>query len=257
MIRKWLLSVLCLGLFGLVTAPSKAAGDDTAYVAQDVNGDVMLLKNGKDRPIVLHEGDEVEPGDEVQVGLDGEATLTFGDDQVIRFEPGTKAKITQADPTPQGGVLTRLQLTAGNLLAEVKHLLEKKSKFEVESGGVICGVRGTIFEVSNDDGEVGTQTHEGVVACSTGSGAEEKVAAGQGASFKNRQLLRRIALGRAGTQRLAQWRQYRQAIRELREARRAGKIRDFRRDRLEKLREMLKKHPGLKRRLPPKAFHRR
>jgi hypothetical protein len=260
MMNRWFLSVLLLGILTVGAVPAWADTDasDSVYVVQDLKGDVMILKNGKDRSTVLQEGDEVESGDEIQVGHDGEATLTLGDDQVIRLESDTKVKLSEAEPNKDGGFLTRLQLSAGNLLAEVKHLLEKKSKFEVESGGMICGVRGTIFEVSNEDGEVGAQTHEGVVACSSGSGVEERVKAGQGATFKNRRLLRRMALGKAGQERLAQWRQFRQVIGEMRAARKAGKIREFRRDRLEKIREQLRKRAAKrKHRVPPPALRRR
>jgi ferric-dicitrate binding protein FerR (iron transport regulator) len=52
------------------------------------------------------------------------------------------------------------------------------SSYEVESGGVVCGVRGTVFEVSNNGGDVEATTHEGAVELK-GTNGTQTVKAGE------------------------------------------------------------------------------
>jgi len=238
---KRLLAGLAFGLAVclLVPAGSRASdASDSVYVAQDVEGDVTVLRDGKSQPELLREGDEINEGDRVSVGDDGEATLTLGDNQVVRLDGGTQVTLGQFQDNGKGSVFAKFEVAAGNLFAEVKHLLDTQSKFEVDSGGVICGVRGTIFEVSNDDGQVQLQTHEGdVEAVGTG----EHVKAGQSGEFQKGRFLRRRALRAAELGRLASWRQFREMVREKRKARLEHRLKDFRNDRMKLLREKLRR----------------
>jgi hypothetical protein len=61
------------------------------------------------------------------------------------------------------GFLSRLKLSFGKVLSQVEKLASSHSSFEVEAGGVVCGVRGTAFEVSADGDQVTDSTFEGKV----------------------------------------------------------------------------------------------
>ena len=212
--------------------------DEGSYTIQDLEGDVTLLPAGQDRPVLAREGVELNEGDQLRVGADSEATLTLGDDQVVRLEPGTKVTLDRSREIGTTGFWSRFKLAAGDLMAEAKHLLEKRSKFEVAAGGVVCGVRGTVFEVGQAGQKTQVLTYEGNVAAD-GPGVSESVGSGQCGVLLKGQKMRRRALTPKEKARLALWRKFREAIREKRQARLENRLQTLKSD-LQNLRNQLR-----------------
>jgi hypothetical protein len=153
----------------------------TEYFIVDVEGagDVQILKEGQTEWQGAHVGSRLEEGDQISVGGDTEAVLSLKSETVVHLDEGTKMSVARLEENQTNGFLSRLTLLTGAILSDVrKHLSENNSQFEVESGGVVCGVRGTVFEVANNDGAVQTSTDEGVVDLKTPKGTRQ-VAAGQ------------------------------------------------------------------------------
>jgi len=231
----WLTRSAVLAAFLILSswclAPSPAKAQDQAapaepvqYVLEDIKGTVQVMEVGSNQWENAEEGQVVEEGDEVKVGDNSEATLSLGDETSVHLDAQTDMKVQQIRANQTGGFLTRLQVAAGNLLADVKkHLQDSQSTFEVESNGVICGVRGTAFEVTAQGDTAQVSTHEGSVA--VGNGHEtHMVDAGNASFFQKGRFQMQRRLGRAETQRFQKWRAFRQVM--LRK--RAQRIQDIR-----------------------------
>ncbi|HEY5039504.1 MAG TPA: FecR family protein [bacterium] len=148
----------------------------TGYVIEDIQGvgKVEILKDGKTNWKNAREGQILEESDSIRVGDGTEVVLSLKSDTLIHLDEGTEVLVSELSQNQTQGFLSRLKLFAGAVLSDVKKNLEEtKSSFEVEAGGVVCGVRGTVFEVAKDGQNVETTTHEGVVAVKTDSGNQE------------------------------------------------------------------------------------
>jgi hypothetical protein len=147
-----------------------------AYVIQDIQGagQVKILKDGQVNWKNAKEGQVLEESDRIRVGDGTEVVLSLKSDTLIHLDEGSEVLVTELSENQTQGFLSRLKLFTGAVLSDVKkNLAETKSSFEVEAGGVVCGVRGTVFEVAKDGQNVETTTHEGVVAVKTDSGTQE------------------------------------------------------------------------------------
>jgi hypothetical protein len=153
----------------------------TDYYLTEVDGagSVQLLKGGQAQWAQAKKGERLEEGDRIRVGEDTEVILTLKTDTLVHLDEGTEIAVDQLQDNPSGGFLSRLKLFAGAVLCDVqKHLEQTGSSFEVESGGVVCGVRGTSFEVAKNGNQVQTSTSEGVVEVKSPQGTQQ-VKAGQ------------------------------------------------------------------------------
>lgn len=183
------------------------------YTLEDSTGEVLVLRAGQGKMVRLNEGETVAEGDEIRVGPEGVAVLFLDEDTVIHLGSQSGLKIGKLQSSENGGFVNRLQLLAGRILSEVKSLSRTRSSFEVESGGVVCGVRGTAFEVEMVGEQVETSTYEGEVEVKAGDSIE-RVRAGYRYGFlKNRVLLKR-KLDRSEKDRYEKWMKHRKALRE-------------------------------------------
>ncbi len=216
---KWALPVL---LFAVAFMGHPSAGipqtQDQAqpveYVIEDIKGqDVQVLEDGSKSWTPAQEGQEVESGDQVKTGNNCEATLTLESDTTVHMDPNSTLKVDQVVSNDAGGFLSRLEMLAGNLLADVKkNLQESHSTFEVSANGVVCGVRGTAFEVGWDGTDLRTATHEGKVEVVDQDHQSHFVEAGNVSLFNRGHFRLQRRMERLESQRFQQWRQYRKAV---------------------------------------------
>ncbi len=223
------------------TSSSAAASPEPAeYVIEDIQGNVQVLEAGSKDWETAQEGQVVESGDEVKAGDNSEATLMMESETSVHLAADTDVKVDQIQANDTGGFLSHLEVFAGNILADVKkHLEASHSTFEVESSGVICGVRGTAFEVTAQDGTAQVATHEGAVE--VGNGTESHmVNAGNFSEFQSGKFHLARQLNRQEMDRFAKWREFRKRVFQKR------------RQRLEDIRNhkrtaWVRKHPRLER----------
>lgn len=187
--------------------------EPTEYVIEDIQGtNVQVLEAGSKVWDKAEEGQEVESGDEVKVGDGSEATLTLQSETTVHLAVGTDIKVDQIQPNETQGFVSRLALLAGNVLADVKkHLDESHSTFEIESNGIVCGVRGTAFEVNAQGGDAQVSTHEGLVDVENGS-ETHAVAAGNVSSFERGKFRAQRPLLAFEKARFQKWRAFRQRV---------------------------------------------
>jgi hypothetical protein len=244
--RRTVLWAACLTILSNVAVPafsaeSKEPSEPLLYTLEAATGDVTIVRSTETQSRKAKEGDTLQEGDQVRVGSGGEAVLFLDEDTVVHVGSSSEMRIERLRPSEGGGFLNRLQLLAGRVLSEVKNLSKSRSTFEVESGGVVCGVRGTAFEVERLGEQVETATYEGEVEVRTGD-AMERVKAGYRYGFLKNRLQMKRRLDRMEKDRFDRWVKQRKTLRE----------RHLKR--LKALREKSKKRPL--RRLPPKRTRR-
>jgi ferric-dicitrate binding protein FerR (iron transport regulator) len=206
------------------------------YVIEDIKGsDMRVLEEGSKTWAPAQEGQVLESGDQVKTGNNTEATLTLESETTVHLDPNTTLSVDQIAPNENGGFLSRLEMIAGNILADVKkNLAESHSSFEISANGVVCGVRGTAFEVGWDGEDLRTATHEGKVEVVDQDHHSSFVEAGKASLFHQGHFKLQRRLERRETQRFQQWRQFRRAIIQ----KRLQRLRDIREHRREAWRRM-------------------
>jgi hypothetical protein len=124
----------------------------------------------------------------------------------VHVSESTTVRIADLEPNQSHGFISRMELTAGKVLSEVEKLDESDSTFEVDAGGVICGVRGTAFEVQNQDGQVQTNTFHGAVEVAQGE-QSQLVKGGEHSafSFTKKGFLAKRKLNAAENRRYSAW----------------------------------------------------
>jgi hypothetical protein len=115
-------------------------------VFTSVEGKVTVTDNkGMER--IGQKDSEAYPGETVMVAGDSRAGLSFFDGSVVELRPNTRFRIVSLKHPNDRQKELRFSLMTGWVLAKVRKLTTTSSLFEVEAGGVICGVRGTQFSV--------------------------------------------------------------------------------------------------------------
>jgi hypothetical protein len=141
------------------------------FVAQ-VKGDVSVLKGVKPHP--ANPPEPLAQNDRVMTGADSTAYLEFQNGGIVEVGANSDVTVKQLEITPQD-FKARFLLALGRFRAKVKKLTSSSSAFEVEAGGVVAGVRGTVFGVDYDQArqQVNAQTYEGSIF--TRSGGKEEI----------------------------------------------------------------------------------
>ena len=175
--KKYLVMVLAV-LF-LVSTPIGAqdqtvqAADQASqlFVAQ-VAGDVTVIHQGASHP--ANPPEPLLKDDRVVTGDDGKAYLEFQNGGTVQVGPDSDMAVQRLETTGPD-FKARFLLAWGSFKAKVKKLTTPNSAFEVQAGGVVAGVRGTVFGVDYDktSQQVSAQTYEGSIF--TRSGGKENV----------------------------------------------------------------------------------
>lgn len=168
----------------LAAAPESLADEKLEYVVDEVKGKV-LVQSGSDDPVTAEEDLVVDPGDHIVTGPGSEATLTLNQDTLFHVYENSDVEVAQLGKQGSAGFLSRLNLMKGKVLSEVEKLAVTHSTFEVESGGVVCGVRGTGFEVQKEGDEVHTRTFHGLVEMQ-GHGTIQRIGEGSHGIFSGK-----------------------------------------------------------------------
>jgi hypothetical protein len=204
------------GLLRAATAESITQGS-LRYTVEDLQGNASLTKEDGSTE-ALKEGSEIHSGDQIQLENDAQAVLMLNDETTVQLGAGVRLRVEQLEMNPQNGFFSKMKLLGGRILSQVQKLGISRSKFEVEAGGVVCGVRGTAFEVELHGGDVETRTHEGEVSAES-DGKIESVKAGRACTFRRGLIRMRRRLDRTEMDRYAKWKELRLSVREKRHKR--------------------------------------
>lgn len=130
------------------------------------SGNIMVKRLGTREYVRLKSGDYLNPYDEMRVGIDSRAQLELEDKSVVQVKPNTSVVLKQSFFNEKIKALkTRLQLFFGRIF--FMGTKTTKSRFEVETPGVVCGVRGTQFQTEHIRDDISRVcVFEGVVLAS-------------------------------------------------------------------------------------------
>lgn len=150
-----------------------------------VSGKVQI-QNKKKKKRVAKDASTVQEGERVITGADAKATLRMFDGSELKINSKTEFQVTKSEDAGGGEKVMKFKLFVGRVFASVKKLASSKSSFEVEAGGVVCGVRGTQFGLEYDPGHnhVGLGVYEGSVYTHW-NGNTSFYGAGQNVNFNN------------------------------------------------------------------------
>ncbi len=149
--------------------PFEGTPEPPEYVMEKIKGTVLIKNQDSTAPEEAEEEETVEGGDEIITKNNSEVSLTLDENTMFHLGPNSDVKVSQLLWNNSNGFISRLELRAGKILSEVEKLAQSDSTFEVNSGGVVCGVRGTAFEVQNQEGTVHMSTFHGVVEMKKGA----------------------------------------------------------------------------------------
>ena len=189
-----------------LTQAAAAEPTPMEYVLEDLRGTVMILSQGETQSEPAQEEETIDQGDEIITKEGAEASLTLNENTMFHLSSNSDIKIAQLESHGAEGFISRIELTAGKILSEVEKLQESDSTYEVESGGVVCGVRGTAFQVQTEGAEVQTDTFHGVVEMKKNS-LVQRIESNQRSSFslKSNGFLKQRALNRAERESYQAW----------------------------------------------------
>jgi hypothetical protein len=157
-------------LMGLVVSPIWAAthSDQNQGIFTVVTGKVEVKTKKGHKTKTAEKDLTVFQGDRIITQDNSSATLRFFDGSTLDISPKTEfvlSKLQKPTDTSQDKIL-QFKLVIGQLLAAVQKLTTSKSSFEIEAGGVVCGVRGTKFSLccnGNHVPQVQLKVFEGIV----------------------------------------------------------------------------------------------
>lgn len=132
----------------------------------------LFLAQAKNEVYVVHQGDKkkasppqpLSQDDHIVTGSDAKADLELESGGTIEIGPQSDVKVGTLNITPET-FQAKFLMALGRIKVMLHKLTTPASSFEIEAGGVITGVRGTVFGVDFDknQNQVSAQTFEGSV----------------------------------------------------------------------------------------------
>lgn len=138
---------LILGCLMIASQPLWADKNPVQAIFVSVDGDVQVITAEGKQPIAAQEDMTVSEGARIIARTNSTAVLRFFDGSEITVSPRTEFQLTQLQKLSKHEKVMRFDLFIGRLSATVKALMTAKSSFEIEAGGVVCAVRGTVYQV--------------------------------------------------------------------------------------------------------------
>ncbi len=141
-------------------------GELKVIVVPDKDG--VFIKSGEGEFQKVTEEVDLKEGDTVKTDETGSARIVLFDTNEVTLDSNSEVVIEESFIDGETPFLTKIKLNLkqGQVWNRLLELLHPDAYFEVESGGVVATVRGTIFNMSNTDGEIGVSVLENSVALS-------------------------------------------------------------------------------------------
>ncbi|MGH7738976.1 MAG: FecR family protein, partial [bacterium] len=137
---------LCLFLF--VSQASAEVSANGTFIS--VKGTVTIKSQVGHHNRLAKVGSTVHQGQRVVTNKTSSAVLQFFDGSQLTIRPGTDFWLSKLLKPAKHEKILQFKLLAGYLFAKVTKLASANSSFEINAGGVVCGVRGTEFSMHYD-----------------------------------------------------------------------------------------------------------
>ena len=175
--RKWLmLLVILLAIAGsgwLFWSLGSLPRTDPGKVILEIDRGKVEIKRVTDANwSTANDNDELQAGDSVRTGADGQATLTAYDLTQSRLGPGSEVRLTELQaPGPTSALRIGLEFRAGRLWSHILRLFELDDTYAVRIQNTVATVRGTTFDVERQADGLSLAVTESAVELS-GSSSE-------------------------------------------------------------------------------------
>jgi len=101
----------------------------------------ILFHRQEETKVANGESHPLTDGDRITLSEEGNGVIAFRDGSVLELQGGTDLTLEQADEP----MMTRIYLQAGEVWAQVVHLLDVNTRFEIRTPAAVVSVRGTVF----------------------------------------------------------------------------------------------------------------
>ncbi len=173
----------------LLLIPAGGLWAATQAIFTSVTGKVEI-RGHKGHMLRIAEKDAtVVEGERLVTGANAQANLQIFDGSEIKISPSSDVWLDQLQKPDTNNKIIKFKLAAGQIWAKVTHLLSSKSSFEINAGGVVCGVRGTEYSVAYDPatGKVDVAVVGGTIWTTSSGGVIKVFNAGDKGTFSNGQ----------------------------------------------------------------------
>ena len=133
---------------------------------EKIVGQAFLQKDGTKSWVQLVKNSKIEENVTIVTMADSEIKLKLDNDISVNLGAKSKIHIDNLKSKPKSEVVTEagLKLLFGKVYSTINKKLETGAKYEIKSGSVVAGVRGTKFLVTNlKGGKVEIKVNEGFV----------------------------------------------------------------------------------------------
>lgn len=145
--------LVTLAVFAASFLPVQAAEEAATCVIRELEGEVVIQRDGGEDWQEAAIGDELKPGDTIQTRGTAKAGLLFVDGSIVRLRENSVLKIkTMTHDAETGETKSALKMLFGKVLARVQKLTGDDSMFEVETPTSVAAVKGTIFRIYHEGG---------------------------------------------------------------------------------------------------------
>ncbi len=176
--------ILLLSLILFIPAGFLKASTEAIFTS--VTGKVEIKGEKGHKTRLVHKDATVLEGQSIVTGADAKATLQTFDGSEIQISSNTEFRLEKLQQLGTQDKIIQFKLAVGKLFASVNKLFSSRSSFEIEAGGVVCGVRGTKYSVFTDPstGKVDVVVTEGTV-WTTADGQTHEFHGGQEGIYLN------------------------------------------------------------------------
>ena len=136
-----------------VVAPAAPASETIAPNhgrVMTVIGDVQIVDDLTKNAQPAKVGDDVTEQETIKTDVSSTVVLKFFDGSQLNISASTQLQLASLKQLQGNDKVLHFKLLLGDLIAKVTKLASSNSSFEIEGGGVVCGVRGTEFHPHYD-----------------------------------------------------------------------------------------------------------
>ncbi|HLK86063.1 MAG TPA: FecR family protein [Candidatus Binataceae bacterium] len=138
-------------MLALIVAP-RAHAQTPAGTISALSGNVVIERAGK--PIPAAQGTALEVGDKLKTAANSRVTIGLSDGSTLELSDSSTLVLTENVLNPDGSrARTKVTLLGGLVRSLVKHNPAGNPNFEVHTPNAVASARGTMFDVSYQEGQ--------------------------------------------------------------------------------------------------------
>lgn len=156
-IVPFILLIFCMNLPGL------AQSGERKCRIKSIVGEVKVRRSSSSKWIKARPNMPLKEKDAVRTFVESQAEIEISDGSLINLEENTTFELSSYTVGNKGAEKTGLKILSGNLMANVKKLVNSKSKFEFETPTAVAAIRGTRVGFEVEKTKTNIEVYEGKV----------------------------------------------------------------------------------------------